>query len=145
MANPKEPFTPAEIAEAVQQARSAWASNLTPAYRNRAVGYWMPFLLAALDAAEADRDKAQHSARQFCGAHVGETFTECPVCTSIARFDENIAQEERIAELEAKLADARGLAAECLALNPMVSGDMEKVRVWADVVARLRRMAKESP
>lgn len=41
----------------------------------------------------------------------------------------------------ARVAELRGLIAECLALNPIVSGDMEKVRVWADL---LRRMKKEA-
>lgn len=39
------------------------------------------------------------------------------------------------------VAELRGLIAECLALNPTVSGDMDKVRVWVDV---LRRMKSEA-
>lgn len=48
MANPTEPYTPEEIDEAVAQARDAWASNLTPSYRDQCIGYWMPFLLAKI-------------------------------------------------------------------------------------------------
>ena len=42
---------------------------------------------------------------------------------------------------KAEADELRGLLAECLALNPVVSGDMEKVRVWADVVRRMREAA----
>lgn len=39
------------------------------------------------------------------------------------------------------LANARGLVAELLALNPSVSGDMEKVRVFADVIRQMQEFA----
>lgn len=75
-------------------------------------------------------------------------------------------QQRRIAELEAacvrknedgaaayewgqhekaEVDDLRGLIAECLALHPVVTGDMEKVRVWADVVRRMREAARGKP
>ncbi len=41
------------------------------------------------------------------------------------------------------ISELRGLVAEMLALNPFVSGDMEKVRVWADVLKRLKVFCKE--
>lgn len=47
----------------------------------------------------------------------------------------------RIAELEGLLREVRGLLAECLALNPTVIGDMEKIRVWLDVIARMKAEA----
>lgn len=43
--------------------------------------------------------------------------------------------------VESHTANLRGLLAECLALNPMVSGNMEKVREWAEVVRRMREEA----
>lgn len=46
-----------------------------------------------------------------------------------------------IDHFRARVVKMRGLLAECLALNPIVSGDMEKMHVWADV---LRRMKKEA-
>ena len=54
----------------------------------------------------------------------------------------SVEKDKRIAKLEAENANARGLVAEMLALNPIVSGDMEKVHVWAGVLSRLRQFAK---
>lgn len=39
---------------------------------------------------------------------------------------------------DAEIAALRALIAECLALNPAVTGDLATVRVWADVVRRMR-------
>lgn len=41
-------------------------------------------------------------------------------------------------------ANLRGVIAECLALNPIVSGDMKKVRVWAQVLERMKALAGEA-
>ena len=43
--------------------------------------------------------------------------------------------------LRVRVVEMRGLLAECLALNPAVSGDMEKVRVWSDVARRMKEEA----
>jgi len=62
---------------------------------------------------------------------------ECPVCEW--GCDGWIhAKLDRIAELEAEVERLRGLLAEMLALNPIVSGDMEKVRVWAATLKAAR-------
>jgi len=37
--------------------------------------------------AEEEHEKAMFSARQFCGAHIGKSYAECPVCRSIERDD----------------------------------------------------------
>ena len=52
---------------------------------------------------------------------------------TLSRLD---AANKRIAELE-------GLMAEFLALNPTVSGDMEKVRVFADVLRSMKEEASD--
>lgn len=57
------------------------------------------------------------------------------------------AERERDEALALSAPELRGLIAECLALNPTVTGDMEKVRVWADVVKRMKKAAlgQEAP
>ena len=42
---------------------------------------------------KVELEKAMYSARQFCGAHIGKSYAECPVCRSIERDD-------RVNELE---------------------------------------------
>lgn len=62
MANPTEPFSPEEIAEAVEQARSCWGdkgSRLTQKYRDSMIGHWVPFLLARIDELEKSRCDAE--------------------------------------------------------------------------------------
>lgn len=45
-------------------------------------------------------------------------------------------------DLPVMAANLRSLIADCLALNPVVTGDMEKVRVWTDVVRRMQAVAR---
>lgn len=77
-------------------------------------------------------------------AHVGGS-PEPPHSGSLNLDVPVLAQNLRgwVADVEKTLGELRGLIAECLALNPVVSGDMEKVRVWADVVARMKEAASE--
>lgn len=64
-----------------------------------------------LAAAREERDKAQFSARQFCGAHVGQKFDRCPVC-----YGKDIRQQLAAARAEAgKMAveELRNVQAQC--------------------------------
>jgi len=79
--------------------------------------------------------------RTVCNApRLVEEFNS--LLSAVARLERE--RDEARAELErvrGALSEARGLAAECLALHPSVTGDMERVRVWSGVVARLRALA----
>ena len=90
----------------------------------------------------------------ICGAEETVGDEEGPCCTldpghegeHEARdiFDQVVARWPAPSP-ETVTAELRGLMAECLALNPTVSGDMEKVRVWADVVKRMKAAAGGLP
>jgi len=70
-----------------------------------------------------------------CGHRSRETSNDEPVPCYDPRC---IALRSQMAALQEENARLRGLLAEMLALNPSVTGDMEKVGVWAATLAAAR-------
>lgn len=96
-------------------------------------------LLRALAAERERAEKAEHSARNFCGAHIGKRYAECPVCRAVG-LDDRVNELEEVvtafearerADREAQRADARGddwQAARVALGSPMGEGVIEGIR-----------------
>jgi hypothetical protein len=65
--------------------------------------------------ARAELEKARYSAGQFCGAHIGKKYAECPVCSRVERDDRVHELEEEVETLREEnvrlLAGLQGAAA----------------------------------
>jgi len=60
-------------------------------------------LIASLCEEREEREKSRVAATQFCGAHIGNTFAECPACRGIERDDRVRDLEGQLAERDARI------------------------------------------
>jgi hypothetical protein len=148
-----------DIAAAVKAARECWSMDLTDDARRRARGHWMPELLAAIAAAESERDAARKEVVRLgkawdedrgdlcdigiaLGVVVPERMRE--VKPAVDKLRAELAASRKPAPVDAKRV-AKIAAMEKAMLSTVYSGDSELRLVTRNEIRKAVEMMMSAP